>query len=136
MMGLAIGLSVVLIALAALHLLWAIGYWIPIRDEEQLAKAVVGTRHITRMPGAVPCALVTLALTFAAILPHNPDFPARNLLMPAIAAVFLARGAAAFVPAWRKRVPQEPFATLDRSVYGPLCLIIGIGYLTLTLGGF
>ncbi len=136
MMVLAIGLSVVLIALAALHLLWAIGYWIPIRDEEQLAKAVVGTRDITRMPGAVPCALVTLALTFAAILPHNPGFPARDLLMPAIAVVFLARGAAAFVPAWRKRVPQEPFATLDRSVYGPLCLIIGIGYLTLTLGGF
>ncbi len=129
-------LSGVLMAIAALHLSWAIGFWVPIRDEEGLAKAVVGTKAVNRMPGAVPCALVTLALAFAAVLPHQPGFPAREFLMPAIAAVFVGRGAAAYVPAWRRLVPEEPFSTLDRTIYGPLCLIIGIGYLILALGEF
>jgi len=35
-------LSAILIVIAALHLLWALGYWSPIRIEA--ARAVVGTR--------------------------------------------------------------------------------------------
>lgn len=133
---LAFVLSGILGIAAGLHVLWAIGYWTPIRNEDALAKAVIGTRGVTTMPGAVPCALVAVALMFAAALPHQPAFPARDLLMPAISFVFLARGAAAYLPPWRRLVPEEPFATLDRAVYGPLCLMIGIGYFILVLGEF
>lgn len=132
----AVILTAVLTAIAALHLMWAIGFWTPIRDEERLAKTVVGARGVTRMPGAIPCSLVALALAFAAVLPHQAGFPGRGILMPVIALVFLARGAAAYVPAWRALAPEEPFASLDRTIYGPLCAVIGVGYLILIVGEF
>ena len=136
MTALAFLLAAVLVALAVLHLAWALGHVTPMEDEAALARAVVGTRGITRMPGAVPCALVAMALTFCAILPLDPRIPGRALLMPVIAAVFLARGIAPYVPAWRRLTPEEPFATLDRRFYGPLCLGLGAVYLILTMKGF
>ena len=130
----ALAISVLLIPAAALHFLWAIGYWMPIRDEAALARAVVGTKGVTRMPGAVPCALVAVALVFAAILPHQPGFPQRGPLMTLIAGAFLLRGIAAFAPQWRRLTPEEPFATLDRRYYGPYCLVVGALYLFTILG--
>lgn len=129
-------LSTLLLIPAALHLLWAMGYWTPIRDEAQLARSVVGAPGITRMPGAVACALVAVVLFFAALLPHLVWFPYRNLLQSGFAAVFLLRGSAAFLPAWRRLVPEQPFATLDRRFYGPLCLLLGTGFLILTVKGY
>ncbi len=136
MTGLAVCLTGILLGIAFLHLLWAIGFWFPIREEQSLAKAVVGSSGVSKMPGAIPCALVAVALTFAAILPQQADFPFRDLLMSLIAAIFILRGIAAYFPMWRALVPEEPFATLDRRYYGPLCLALGIGYLILVLGGF
>lgn len=133
---LAFATSALLLPAAALHLLWALGFWIPIRNEAQLARAVVGARGITRMPGAVPCALVAVALFFAALLPHLSWFPYRHLLLSSFAMVFLLRGAAAYLPIWRAMVPEQPFATLDTRLYGPLCLIIGASLLILTVQGY
>lgn len=45
-----------------------------------------------------------------------------------LAGIFLVRGILAFVPFFRSRHWQEPFSTLDRRFYGPLCLVIGVGY--------
>ena len=128
-------LSITLIVPAALHLLWAIGYWTPIKDEAALARATVGAKGITRMPPAVPCALVAMALLFAAILPHIPTFPLHSLLMSCAAAVFLLRGAVAYTPLWRNTFCEEPFATLDKRLYSPLILAIGAAFLFLRLQG-
>ncbi len=133
---LAFAISSLLLIPAALHLLWAIGYWTPIRDEAQLARAVVGAPGITRMPSAVACAVVAVGLIFAALLPHLGWFPFRKLLLSLFAAIFLLRGGAAFLPVWRKLVPEQRFATLDRRFYGPLCLLVGTGFLFLTLKGY
>ena len=43
------------------------------------------------------------------------------------AAVFLGRGVAGYVPAWRAIFSREPFATMDRTYYSPLCLAIAAG---------
>ena len=135
MTWLAVLISALLFVPAALHLLWAIGAWVPIRDEAALARATVGAPGISKMPGSIPCALVFVALSFAAALPHLTTFPLRTLLLPAIAAVFLLRGIAAYLPAWRKMAPEEPFATLDQRYYGPLCLALGASFLLFTLTG-
>jgi len=135
MTWLAVLISALLFVPAALHLLWAIGAWVPIREEAALARATVGAPGISKMPGPIPCALVFVALSFAAALPHLTTFPLRTLLLPAIAAVFLLRGIAAYLPAWRKLVPEEPFATLDQRYYGPLCLVLGASFLLFTLTG-
>ena len=95
---------------------------------------MVGTAGVSRMPGAIPCALVAMAILFAAILPHNPGFPARVPLMAVISVVFLARGIAAYIPAWRRLTPEAAFTRNDQRLFGPLCVALGIGYLILTIG--
>ncbi len=70
-----------------------------------------------------------LAGTIRAPLPHA-------LLIgigSAIAAVFLARGVAGYLPAWRRGHALEPFATWDRRFYAPLCLLVAAGYAALLL---
>ena len=51
----------------------------------------------------------------------------------ALAALFLARGVVGYTPRWRKVFTEEPFATLDRKNYSPLCLAIGIGFVILVV---
>jgi len=133
MIVLAVSLSVVLLMAAALHLLWALGHFWPGHDEAALARAAVGTAGITRMPGAVPCALVTVALLFAAAWPWLPAGSLRTLGLVTLALVFLGRGAAAYVPAFAALSPEEPFRTLDRRAYGPICLGLGAGFAVLLL---
>jgi hypothetical protein len=119
-----LALSLILLTIAALHILWAIGFWWPIRDEARLTAAVVGAPGMTRMPGAVPCALVAVALITAAWWPWFAPAAVRSLGLWAMVTVFALRGIAPWLPVWRRLVPQEPFATLDRRAYGPLCLLI------------
>lgn len=121
-------LSFILIVIAALHVLWGIGYWVPIRDEAALVRAVCGFPGAEKMPAAVPCALVAVALLLAVMCLWWPPGIWRTLAIGAIGAVFLARGVAAFAPIWRRLTPVEPFATLDRKFYGPLCLMLGVGF--------
>ena len=128
----AIIFSAILIGVAALHLTWALGVWVPIRDEAQLTRTVVGARGLTSMPGSVACAVVAMACLFVAILPHLARFPFQSPLMVAAGMVFLLRGLAPFFPAWRRRFPEEPFATLDRLIYSRLCLLLGAALVFLT----
>lgn len=121
-------LSVVLLALAVLHVMWGIGYWFPIEDEAQLVRAVAGFPDAEEMPGAVPCSLVAVALFMAVTCLWWSPGPFRFLALAVIGTVFVARGVAAFTPVWRKLTPVEPFATLDRKYYGPLCLALGLGF--------
>lgn len=121
-------LSAVLISLAVLHVLWGIGFWFPITDETQLVRAVAGFDGADKMPGPVACSLVAVALFMAVSCLWWPPGPFRFVALCMIGAVFVARGAAAFTPFWRNMTPTEPFASLDRKYYGPLCLVLGLGF--------
>ena len=55
----AILLSVSTATLAALHLAWAFELWLPYREEPPLVRAVVGIKNAERMPGAIPCGLIS-----------------------------------------------------------------------------
>lgn len=55
-------IMIVLALVAVVHALWGIGYWFPIRDERKLVRTVVGAMDATRMPGAIPCAMVAAGL--------------------------------------------------------------------------
>jgi hypothetical protein len=128
-------LSALLLALAALHVLWAIGYWWPVRDERRLVAAAVGFRHATRMPGAVPCALVAVGLLTAAWWPwFAPAAVARGGAV-LLATVFAIRGILPWRPGWRRITPQEPFRTYDSRVYGPISLAIGAGFAAIAVKG-
>jgi hypothetical protein len=56
-----------------------------------------------------------------------------SLVGAAIAAVFLSGGIGGYTSAWHRRFGEQPFATLDRLAYSPLCLLLGAGYIALLL---
>lgn len=141
--ALAILLWVVLAAIAALHAAWGLGSHWPCASEEILVRTAGGTPDATKMYPPASCFVVAALLAgasvwplFAAGLLHEAWPRWLTLLAGAgIAAVFVARGVAGYVPAWRRLQSAEPFATLDRRFYAPLCLFLGAGFIVLLLRG-
>lgn len=131
MFTLALLASATLIVIAALHLLWALGYWFPIKDEAELVRTVAGFRGVEKMPGAVPCALVVVALLFAAALPWMPDTGLRGAGLFVVALAFQTRAILAFAPIWKRATPEQPFRRLDETYYAPLCILLGLIFMVL-----
>lgn len=124
----ALALSGVLGALALLHILWGIGFWWPIRDEDRLVAAVIGLRGATRMPGPIPCSLVAVGFLAALIWLWLPPGTLRQAGLALAATAFGIRGFVPWRPGWRMMTAREPFATLDRRAYGPLALVLAAGF--------
>jgi hypothetical protein len=122
---------IVLTAVAAIHVAWGAGMRWPGRTEAELVTMVIGHKRNT-MPSPFQCYLAALAIfipgaiaLMLAGLVQTPLPPWLVLLAGAAAAlVFAGRGIAGYVPAWRARHPREPFASLDRHYYSPLCLML------------
>jgi len=139
---LAILVFLTLAAIAALHAAWGFGMRWPAEDERDLVALVLGATGRTRMPASAEClaaavaiftpGLVALAAAGLIAVPASPGLLAAVAAL--IAAVFAARGLAAYLPAWRRRFAQEPFATLDRSWFGPLCLLLALAFAFLAAG--
>lgn len=127
-----------LLTVAFAHFLWAAGNSWPIRDQTLLAQTVIGTPGITKMPNRLLTLAVALFLSAAGIIAlsladHDSGGAALTSLGVLLAIVFVGRGILGYTPAWRTRFPTEPFATLDRRNYSPLCLWIGAGFFILVL---
>ena len=124
-------LTLILGLIAVLHALWGLEIWVPIRDEEQLARATVGAKGVTRMPGTIPCFLVVFGLVVIMVALWVPLKP----ILWIAAAVFGLRGGLAYTRLWRQMTPEQPFATYDQKYYAPLCLALAAGLLITLLGG-
>jgi len=128
----AILVVVVLLGIAVLHLLWAAGSHWPAADEQTLAKTVVGSKGIKRMPPRLASFLVAVVLigaahvvlAYAGLVPGFLPFQMYRILLTAMILVFSFRGLAAYIPHWRAMAPEQPFARLDQTRYGPLCIVI------------
>jgi len=137
MNAIGLALTAVLAAIAGLHAIWAARIWWPVRDEAALARTIAGFRGIDRMPGMLPSVAVAAAvlaslllvadLSWASGLTHLPAWVVRSASALA-GLVFLGRGVIGFTPFWAKLTPEEPFRTLDRRYYSPLCILIGLGF--------
>ena len=57
----------------------------------------------------------------------------RTMSLAVLAAIFLLRGVASYLPFGPIGDTVEPFRTLNMRYYGPLILAIGVGYLSLLL---
>jgi TRAP-type C4-dicarboxylate transport system permease large subunit len=141
--ALAIVLWAVLAAIAVLHAACGLGSHWPCESEESLVATAGGTPGAKRMYPPSACFTVAAMLAgvsawplFAAgILPAAWPGWLTLLAGAGIAAVFTARGIAGYVPAWRRMHSAEPFATLDRRIYAPLCFALGAGFITILLRG-
>ena len=123
--------SIGLIIISVIHVVWAIGFWWPVRDEAALARAVIGTKGVDKMPGAVACSLVAVALLFAAAWPWFGDGPLKSMGLFGIALIFQIRAIAAYSPLMKRLAPEQPFRRLDEAYYAPLCIFFGVVFMLL-----
>ncbi|MBI3700988.1 MAG: DUF3995 domain-containing protein [Afipia sp.] len=129
-----------LTAVALLHVLWGAGFRWPCKTDLELVSTVVGHKS-DAMPTPNQCYLAALAIyvpgTIALMLAGLIDASVTASTLPLAGAacvlVFLGRGIAGYVPAWRERFPREPFATYDRLYYSPLCLLLAAGFTLLLI---
>lgn len=129
---------VLLLAVAIAHFIWSVGGTWPIRNETLLAKTVVGQPGITKMPPklasfAVAAAMLGAGFVALSLADETGGGAGLTALGALLGLAFLARGAIGYTAGWRARFPEEPFATLDRKNYSPLCLALGAGFLVLVL---
>ena len=127
-----------LFTVAFAHYLWAFGNTWPIRNEALLAQTVVGRPGITKMPNrfvtfGVATALIVFGIVALSLADPVAGGVGLTVLGILLALVFIARGVLGYTPGWRAQFPTEPFASLDRKNYSPLCFWIGAGFLILVL---
>lgn len=140
MTNLSLATAVILLLIAALHLLWGLNVYFPASDETSLARAVVGARGITQMPNLFACSFVAVALLIGTgIVLRLGGFLELSavplwlfrLAGAGFAFVLLARGIVGFLPFWAEITPEEPFKTLNRQFYSPLCIALGLAVASL-----
>ncbi|MEP3430737.1 MAG: DUF3995 domain-containing protein [Roseibium sp.] len=141
--ALACALFGILTLVSGVHLYWGFGGLWPAKSELELARTVVGANGIETMPSAALTVVVAVLIFAASLLPLAwthllplPDLVPSVLVfagMIALTGVFLLRGLIGFTPYFAKMNAEEPFRTLDRKYFSPLCLILGIGFLALTI---
>jgi hypothetical protein len=130
-------LFLALLTVSIAHLLWAIGSPWPIRDPQVLANAVIGKPGVTRVPrlGALLVGLFVLAA--AAIGTAVADPASGGLLLTilgfALTALFAVRGIAGYTRGWQAAHPVAAFLVLDRKFYSPLCLVVAVCFLVLSV---
>ena len=126
-----------LLTVSIAHFLWAIGSKWPIRDPALLAHTVIGAPGVERVPRLAALVVALLVLAAAAIGSALGDKTSGGLLLTlagiVLTLVFGIRGVLGYTSWWRARHPIEPFATLDRRIYSPLCLIVAVCFAVLVI---
>lgn len=143
MMIVGVLLTAILAAIAAVHVYWAAGGLWPGRTERELIDTVVGDPRLAHMPPAWLTALVAFLLAGLALWPlilaplavRIVGLETTRWATLAAATVFLLRGVGGYLAGWAVPHSSEPFATYDRWYYSPLCILLGLGYIGLTVGG-
>ena len=131
-------IGIALLAVSIAHLLWSVGIMWPIRDQRLLARSVAGFPGVERMPSkylSFGVFLLTGAACVIAFAVADPVSGGPGLTFLALLAglAFVARGGVGYTKWWAAKTPEEPFRTLDRKNYSPLCLIVGAGFIILVV---
>lgn len=126
-----------LLAIAIATFVWSLGGSWPIRDRAMLPDVVLGIPGTTSLPrlGAflTSVAVLVAGIVALALADHTGGGLWLTLLGLVLGGAFIARGAMGYTLWWQTLFSAEPFATLDRRNYSPLCLVIGAGFLLLVV---
>lgn len=135
--GIASLVFVPLLAVTMVHFLWAFGSTFPAQSKTALAETVFGRQ---KMPPRWVSFLVALAVFAAGIWALALSDSSTDIILRGggalLALIFLGRGIIGFTPTWRRTLSAEPFATMNRKFYSPLCLGLGAGFIYLTVWPF
>lgn len=134
-------LAIVLGSIAVLHAYWANGGKWPAADESGLIRTVFGDQVRHRLPPPwtiwLVAGLIAVTAVWPLLLVQAIAAPLPRFIVPgmgaALAAIFLLRGVAGYLPGWRRAHALEPFASLDIRLYSPLCFLIGGGFAALVM---
>lgn len=136
-----------LLAVAALHAVWASGASWPADDPASFARSVVGVNSVDQLPSSAATAGIAVLMAGAAgLLLVRADvlgarvrglaeakLPRRLLAAGSgvVAGVLLLRGIGGLTMHAAGRTSQVPaeFATRDLWIYSPLCVALGLGAL-------
>jgi hypothetical protein len=141
MNAIATAMFLLLAGIAIIHLAWGFGMHWPAHSERALVALVVGRTGQTKMPGLIACVVAALAIFVSGVAALAVSgflvVPLPNAVLVLLGVlmflVYAGRGIAAYLPAWRHRFSQEPFATMDRTKYGPFCLMLAAGFAALAV---
>ncbi|MCP4315752.1 MAG: DUF3995 domain-containing protein [Hyphomicrobiales bacterium] len=140
-MYIAIVVACVLFAVSLLHFLWASGSPWPCTDQQSLLRTVVGHPDLNRFPSPLLTVLAAMAIGIAGLIAL---WAGGILLLPLpgwirtagviiLICIFLLRGLSTYTPKRIWTAPIEPFATLDRRYFAPLCIVLGCGFIWLLI---
>lgn len=126
-----------LTAIAVMHFVWASGSTWPVANQQIFMQTFVGVDGDKPMPGAWLTSIVALLILFAGVLAlwsaglislPLPEW-CRATANWVLFSVFFLRGASTYA---LPNLPRtEPFRSLDRRYFAPLCLALAAGYLLL-----
>ena len=129
----AIGASGVLMAIAAVHVYWAVGGVWPATVRAELPQTVVGTKDTKMPPRGVTLAVAFMIFVAALVplvttglLPVTLPCALQMLALWGLILVFLVRGLVTYTPLGDRYSVVEPFRTLNRKYYSPLCVLLGL----------
>ena len=128
---------ILLLAVAIAHAVWAFGGSWPIRNKAMLAQTVIGAPGVTAVPRlaafGIAIAVTVAGIVALALADHTSGRYWLDAIGIALVLVFHSRGAIGYTRWWQQKTPLEPFRTLDRRNYSPLCLGLGAGFLILVV---
>jgi len=126
-----------LLVVAIAYFLWAIGSKYPIRDPHLVARTIDGRPGVERLSRLSAFGVAVFALIAAVIGTALGDLDSGGMALTIAGAVvgllFAVRGILGYTPAWRASHPVEPFASLDRRYYSPLCLVVAACFAILVI---
>ena len=130
-----------LFSIGVLHIVWGFGVVWPAKNEKQLVSWVVGAKGLQQMPPFSQCLIAGISIMIlgivALLLGNAVRSPLSHkwvdMLGMLTAFTFAGRGIAGYFPSWRRRFPQQPFATFDQYSFAPLCLALAAGYVALII---
>lgn len=130
----AIVASLILTVIAGVHFAWAFGVTWPATSEQDLVRRVAGFEGVDQMPPPAASALVAvflllgchIVLVVSGLSQALAPVWIYDIAIWVMVAVFALRGGATYTRAWRALTPVDPFATMDRRYYGPLCLVLAV----------
>jgi len=127
----------VLSVVFVVHIGWAFGMAWPAKSRADLPAIVAGVPKGSPMPPAVLTLVVAVgifglgiaALWGAGVFSLGALNSYRGWVLLAIAAIFVLRGVATYLPFGPLQASVQPFRTLDLRYFAPLCLLLASGYL-------
>ncbi len=131
-MGIASLVFIPLLAISIVHLMWAFGSTYPVKSEKALAKTVAGFKGIEKMPPRLASFAVSVGTLFTGIWALSMADPAPSATLTIggaiLSLIFLGRGVFGYTKKWQALTPEEPFRSMDKKIYSPLCIALGLGF--------